>query len=59
MFLSQDALYWAIVHLKTNCHPFLGITFLASKRAGIPNWEDDRNKPGRNNSGSSPPPPQA
>lgn len=36
MFLSQRLVRWAVEKLHGVCHPFLGITFLASKRAGMP-----------------------
>lgn len=36
MRLSADAVSAAINHLRDTCHPFLGITFLASKAAQIP-----------------------
>ena len=36
MFLSSAVVRWAIEQLSENCHPFLGITFLASKRIEMP-----------------------
>ena len=36
MYLSSQIVLWAIKTLRTNCHPFIGITFLASKRFGLP-----------------------
>ena len=36
MFLSFEIVNWAIEQLRKNCHPFLGITFLASKKIGMP-----------------------
>ena len=36
MFLSPEIVHWAIERLREICHPFVGITFLASKRFGIP-----------------------
>ena len=36
MFLSAELVLWAILQLRENCHPFVGITFLAGKRIGMP-----------------------
>ena len=36
MYLSSQVLQWAIKTLRINCHPFIGITFLAGKRANLP-----------------------
>ena len=36
MFLSSELVHWAIKQLRQNCHPFVGITFLAGKRIGMP-----------------------
>ena len=36
MFLSADVVRWSIDQLRNHCHPFLGITFLASKKVGMP-----------------------
>ena len=36
MFLSQELVRWAVRRLHTDCHPFVGITFLAAKRSGMP-----------------------
>lgn len=36
MFLSHGLLRWAISELHEVCHPFVGITFLASKKASMP-----------------------
>ncbi len=36
MFLSSQIVQWAIKTLRKNCHPFVGITFLASKSSGLP-----------------------
>ena len=36
MFLSNEAVTWSISTLRENCHPFVGITFLASKKAELP-----------------------
>ena len=36
MFLSSEIVHWAIKQLRKNCHPFIGITFLASKKIGMP-----------------------
>lgn len=36
MFLSPEIVRWAIDRLRENCHPFVGITFLASKRTDMP-----------------------
>lgn len=36
MYLSSQIVQWAIETLRRNCHPFIGITFLAGKRAGLP-----------------------
>ena len=36
MFLSAEIVRWAIERLHENCHPFVGITLLASKRKGMP-----------------------
>ena len=36
MYLSSQIVLWAIETLRNNCHPFIGITFLASKRYGLP-----------------------
>lgn len=36
MRLSGEAIAWAIDHLSEVCHPFLGITFLAAKKAKLP-----------------------
>ena len=36
MFLSSQIVQWAIETLRNNCHPFVGITFLASKSSGLP-----------------------
>ena len=36
MFLSSAIVRWAIGQLRENCHPFLGISFLAGKQSGMP-----------------------
>ena len=36
MYLSSNAVAWAICELRKGSHPFLGITFLACKRVGLP-----------------------
>ncbi len=36
MFLSAQIVRWAITQLRENCHPFIGITFLASKQISMP-----------------------
>ena len=36
MYLSKQAVLWAISELKKDTHPFLGITFLTCKRVGLP-----------------------
>ena len=36
MFLSSELVRWAINQLRESCHPFVGITFLAGKRIGMP-----------------------
>ncbi len=36
MYLSEEAILWAISQLKATTHPFLGITFLACKEEGLP-----------------------
>lgn len=36
MYLSADVIVSAINHLKRDVHPFIGITFLACKRYGLP-----------------------
>ena len=36
MYLSSQIVLWAIKTLRTNCHPFIGITFLASKKFSLP-----------------------
>ena len=36
MYLSEEVIRWAIVELRSSCHPFIGITFLASKQFGMP-----------------------
>lgn len=35
-YLSSNAISWAISQLRKGSHPFLGITFLACKKAGLP-----------------------
>ena len=35
-YLSSNAVSWAISQLRKGSHPFLGITFLACKKAGLP-----------------------
>ena len=36
MFLSPEVVSWSIAQLRERCHPFIGITFLACKKAGMP-----------------------
>lgn len=36
MYLTADIVKWAIGTLRKNCHPFVGITFLASKISDLP-----------------------
>ena len=36
MFLSREIVHWAIRQLRKDCHPFIGITFLASKKSSMP-----------------------
>ena len=36
MFLSPEIVEWAVRELGNDCHPFIGITFLAAKRNEIP-----------------------
>ena len=36
MFLSAEVVQWAVRELGKDCHPFIGITFLAAKRREIP-----------------------
>lgn len=36
MFLTSELVRWAIETLRVNCHPFVGVTFLAAKRYGMP-----------------------
>ena len=36
MYLSHELVRWSIENLRESCHPFVGITFFASKRASIP-----------------------
>lgn len=36
MYLSHDAVKWAIGHLQERSHPFVGISFLACKNADLP-----------------------
>ena len=36
MFLTPQLIRWAIDTLRDNCHPFVGVTFLAAKSFGVP-----------------------
>ena len=36
MFLTSELVRWAIETLRVNCHPFVGVTFLAAKSFGMP-----------------------
>ena len=36
MYLSSRLVRWSIDRLRENCHPFIGITFLASKKVEMP-----------------------
>ena len=36
MYLSGDAVSWSISELRKRSHPFLGVTFLACKKIGLP-----------------------
>ena len=36
MYLSSEAITWAVSVLRTTSHPFIGITFLACKKARLP-----------------------
>ncbi|MXY07787.1 MAG: AAA family ATPase, partial [Rhodothermaceae bacterium] len=36
MYLSAELVTWAIRTLGKSCHPFIGITFLAAKKEGLP-----------------------
>ena len=36
MYLSHPIVRWSIEQLRERCHPFVGITFLASKQANVP-----------------------
>ncbi|MCY4007833.1 MAG: AAA family ATPase [Rhodobacteraceae bacterium] len=36
MFLSAELVNWSINQLRRECHPFIGITFLAAKKKAIP-----------------------
>ena len=35
-YLAEESVRWAITRLQQGAHPFLGITFLACKAAGLP-----------------------
>ena len=36
MFLTRQLVRWAVDTLRRTCHPFIGVTFLAGKRIGLP-----------------------